>query len=65
MDNYNIDKLKFKRPFKVYWLRLPNGKVQSYRFRKEEARVKVEQMLKQGAKELPDPFRKGGPGSCR
>lgn len=45
--------------YSVHWFLTPNGKTQSYRFKKEEAAERVAKLLQQGFTEKPDPFRKG------
>ena len=58
MDDYH---LKPKRIYNTIWFRLPSGKVQSYRFKTEQARARIEEMKQKGAVVLEDPFRKGAP----
>lgn len=49
------------RYYQAHWYRLKNGKIASYRFCGDGAQEKHEKMLRKGAVEIEDPFRKGAP----
>lgn len=53
--------LKFIKPFKIFWFKMPDGETLSFRFNREEAAVRVGKLVESGAELLPDPFRKGAP----
>ena len=47
-----------RRPFQVYWFKMPSGQVQSFRFKSEETCERVGELLAAGATLIPDPFRR-------
>jgi vancomycin permeability regulator SanA len=55
------NKLIFKNRVKVVWMKFPSGEIQSFLLSEDNYKQKWDRILKAGAKEIPDPFRKGAP----